>query len=115
MLWARGPQSSTHQAPADPHAGSTCMSVPLITANFIKSACASCMQITKSDAVKEINEVGCFSVAIWIAIAAGKCHAPRPLAVACEQGEIAPSWVSHFSKEFRSQDAKLTMFIAKQV
>jgi len=41
------------------------------------------MQITKSGAVKEINEVGCFSVAAWIAVAAGKCHTLRPFGVAC--------------------------------
>lgn len=39
--------------------------------------------------LSDINEVGCFSVAIWIAVAAGKCYAPRPLGVACERGEIA--------------------------
>lgn len=44
--------------------------------------------------VKEMNEAGLclvgfsLSVAIWIAEAAGKCHALRPLGVVCEQGEI---------------------------
>lgn len=46
------------------------------------------MQITKSVSVKEINEAGCFSVVIWIAVAAGKYPALRPLAVVCEQGEM---------------------------
>lgn len=54
-----------------------------------------------------------FLVAICIAVAAGKCHALRALGIACEQGEISSLGVTHLGKEFRSQDAKLTMVIAK--
>lgn len=42
-----------------------------------------------------------FLVAICIAVAAGKCHAPRALGVACEQSEIASLEVTHLGKEFR--------------
>lgn len=56
-----------------------------------------------------------FLVAICIAVAAGKCHALRALGVACEQGEISSLGVTHLGKEFRSQDAKLTIVIAKEV
>lgn len=95
---------------ARPRAGSTCMSVSLITANFIKSACASCMQISKSVSVKENKEDGYFSVAIWIDVAAGKCRAPRSLGVAWEQGEVPSLGISQLGKGFSSQDAELTIF-----
>lgn len=67
------------------------LSVPLITANFIKSGYASCTQMTKSVSVKEIHEVECFSGAIWVAGAAGKCHTLSPLGFGWEQGEV-PAW-----------------------
>lgn len=56
-----------------------------------------------------------FVVAICIAVAAGKCHELRALGVACEQGEISSLGVTHLGMEFRSQDAKLTIVIAREV
>lgn len=52
-------------------------------------------------------------VAVSIAVAAGMCRALRALGVACEQGEIPSLGVTHLGKEIRSQDAKLTIVIAK--
>lgn len=54
-----------------------------------------------------------FLAVICIAVAAGKCHALRVLGVVWEQGEISSLRVTHLGKEFRSQDAKLTIVIAK--
>lgn len=54
-----------------------------------------------------------FLVANCIAVAAGKCHALRALGVVCEQGERSSLGATHLGKEFRSQDAKLTVVFAK--